>query len=32
VFNLILFMALSSLAFISHVRTMLTDPVSLCLS
>jgi palmitoyltransferase len=28
VFNLILFMALSSLAFISHVRTMLTDPVS----
>jgi len=31
VFNLILFLALSSLAFISHVRTMLTDPVSLCI-
>lgn len=29
VFNLVLFLALSSLAFISHVRTMLTDPVSL---
>ncbi|KZS14606.1 Palmitoyltransferase [Daphnia magna] len=26
VFNLVLFLALSSLAFISHVRTMLTDP------
>ena len=26
-FNMILFLLLSSLAFVSHVRTMLTDPV-----
>ena len=31
IFNLLLFLGLSSLAFISHIRTMLTDPVSTCL-
>lgn len=30
VFNMALFLLLSSLAFLSHLRTMLTDPVSLC--
>lgn len=28
VFNLLLFLLLSTLAFVSHIRTMLTDPVS----
>lgn len=32
VFNLFLFFALSILAFSSHIRTMLTDPVSLYIS
>lgn len=31
VFNIVVFLALSSLALMSHVRTMLTDPVIICL-
>ena len=30
VFNLLLFLSLSTLAFVSHIRTMLTDPVRNC--
>ena len=29
VFNMLLYLALSTLAFTSHIRTMLTDPVSI---